>query len=318
MKAAPAAPLEMVQPGLVLELLIIPLFGARRRPILIPMRRPHAEPREAGSHGPARALAPRHGLPPRGGQVGGQRLEANGLMACGAAQPRGGPAAAAPSRRRQGGLARAPHRGFPFDPDDRGEAGGRHRIAGLGNVAAASIGNHGGGRQALALQPPDLAQRDLSLRLERHLRRHAHSPAMGPIAGAALGQVQLIRHGETDGLIGQRHAHRHLAVLLLPPTSHSTAGPRLPSAALLREGRVVHDPRCHRPMPGHRVQHPVPSHAQHGPLVPRDVGDEVVHRLVPRPDMPGSTQAAMGSILLRSPGRHSPVTYARSGSCRSR
>src|SRR3990172_2989259 len=105
MEASPPAALEMVEPELILELLIValdapaqlgeadeggdgrglrqgrepilrgrvfaprpldqqPLFRPRRRALLVAMGGPHAQPREAGAHRPARPFAPRH-RPPR-------------------------------------------------------------------------------------------------------------------------------------------------------------------------------------------------------------------------------------------------------------
>src|SRR5712692_4632376 len=133
MEAAPAAPLEVIQPQLVLEFLVValdsppqlgqadevgerdglrqrgqpvlrrlggavgpldeePFLGARRRPVPIAMRGPHAQPCEAGAHGPAGAFPPGHRAPGRGRELGGQTLETLGSMPRGAPYARRRPA----------------------------------------------------------------------------------------------------------------------------------------------------------------------------------------------------------------------------------
>src|SRR6266699_2451390 len=95
-----------------------PFRGARRWPIAIAMGGPHAQPREAGAHGPAGAFPPRHRVPGRGRERGGQALEALRSMPRRAPHARRRPAAARPVLRGPGPLSWGPRRSLAFYSDD--------------------------------------------------------------------------------------------------------------------------------------------------------------------------------------------------------
>jgi len=59
-------------------------------------------------------------------------------------------------------------------------------------------------------------------------------------------------------------------------------------------------------MPGHRLEHPVPSDPQHGRLIPRGVGHEVMHRLMACADMPRIDACRHRLNALALPGQAQP------------
>jgi len=122
---------------------------------------------------------------------------------------------------------------------------------------------------------------------ERHRRRHAHGPIAPAVPRPALRHVELIGDRQAHRLIGHRHAHRHLAVVLFAEDATVLPGDAHRVLPFLGERRVVHDPRGHGAVPGHRRQHLLPRDAQHGRRVPGGVGDKMMHRLMPGADMPG-------------------------------
>jgi hypothetical protein len=85
--------------------------------------------------------------------------------------------------------------------------------------------------------------------------------------------------------MGDRHAHRHLTVLLLAEHPAVLARDADGVAPFLRDSGVVDDPRRHRAMALQGREHRLPGHAQHGPVVPAGVRNEVMHRLMAGPDM---------------------------------
>ena len=251
------------------------------------MRGPDADPGKAGAHGPARALAPRHGLPRGGGQFGRQALETHRLMPRRPSHAdRWAPSPAVRWLRRQGGLAGTPHGGLPFDAHHVGQARRGQGLPKLGRVTVAGIRDDRRRRDALGLQRPDLGQGKLPFRLELEVVRDPDRAAATPILRPALRQVQPIGDGETDRGVGQRHAHGDLAVVLFAQGAAVLAGHADRVPALLGVGGVIHDPGGHRAVPGHRCQHPVSRGAEDGRPIPRGIGHKVMHRLVPRANMP--------------------------------
>ena len=197
-------------------------------------------------------------------------------------------AAPAPPRlRRQGGLAGTPHRRLPFDPDHVGQARPR---SGPPETRSCRRSRHPP-RPAPAARPPPAASGSGPgpAATSAGTRRSSGTPAgaaAAPILRPALRQVQPIGDRETDRVVRQRHAHRHLAVVLFAQGAAVLAGhpDRVPALLGIRRCRR----RSTRPpgRAGHRRQHPVSGDAQDGRLVPGGIGDEVLHRLVPRADMP--------------------------------
>lgn len=85
----------------------------------------------------------------------------------------------------------------------------------------------------------------------------------------------------------------------------------------LGKAGVADDPGADRPLTLKGRQNLRPHDAKHGIVRPVRFRHEVMQRLVRRLDTTGSTRAAIGSTLLRSPGKSSPVQYAFSGATRS-
>ncbi len=92
-----------------------------------------------------------------------------------------------------------------------------------------------------------------------------------------------MRARDAEGLVDQRYRHRHLAVGLLAQDTTVLPGDPDRVPALFGDPRVVHHPRRHRSVTLELRQGVVRSHPQQRLGVPRRIGHEVVHRLVPGP-----------------------------------
>jgi hypothetical protein len=55
---------------------------------------------------------------------------------------------------------------------------------------------------------------------------------------------------------------------------------------LLGDSRVIDDPARNSAVTFHCIKHAVTGHSQHGGIVPFGIRNEMMHRLVPRADMP--------------------------------
>jgi hypothetical protein len=83
-------------------------------------------------------------------------------------------------------------------------------------------------------------------------------------------------------VIGHRQAYRHLAIVLLAklPAILPRHADRV--LALLGKAGVINDPVGNRAMPLDRRQHGTAHRSQHGRIIPRRLGHNVVHGLVLR------------------------------------
>jgi hypothetical protein len=237
-------------------------------------------------------------------------------------QPAGPPPLAAVGLGRQRHVARGPEARRAHDAGDVGEAQAGQRVAQGGVGAAAGVHHHRlrprhpGGEGRL-----DLAERDRRLGGEADLLRHAGPATPFRVLGPPLRQVEPPGDRQARRGGGDREADRDLAVVLLaelPAVLLPGDADRVP--ALLGDAGVVDDPGLRRAAAGGQArQRPIPHRGEHGPVVPRRLGGEVVHRLVrgAAPTRRGASLAAIGSTLLRSPGSGRPVQYARSGPARS-
>jgi hypothetical protein len=182
-------------------------------------------------------------------------------------------------RRRFGGHGAAPGRhmagpprsGLPETPSCPHSQ--RRRAPGLGAGPRPARCGSGRGRFATSAE---MARRPARPRLAGAGGREPNSPAGRPDTRRAGSRRRWPPTGSP--LPGSSPAS---------PGPRSTGGPHPPSAVPSWGGRVVHDPRRHRPMPRQGLQDPLPRHPQDGNRVPRGLGNEVVHRLVPGADMPG-------------------------------
>ena len=189
-----------------------------------------------------------------------------------------------PGRQRR--AARRPHCGLAADPDDvRGDRPRGQLIAERSDDAVVRSGDERRGWDAVRAALRNLLERDLPFGAERDGLRDAHGSAASAVLGPGLGQVQAIgdRHARVG--VSQRKRRRHLAVLLFAEDAAVLAGHAHRVAALLREARVVDDPRLHAPGRRQGREHGVASDAQHGGIVPRGIRDKAVHRLMARRDM---------------------------------
>src|SRR5260370_11644118 len=131
-----------------------PLLRPGRRALLIAMGGPHPQPREAGTHRPAGACAPRHRPPRRRWQRHRQLLETPGPVRGGAPHARGWPAATFPTLRRPRRLARWPRRRLLLHPEDVRQPDRRQRFAKRGPAALPRTPDHP--PTPPALPPPGL------------------------------------------------------------------------------------------------------------------------------------------------------------------
>ena len=109
-------------------------------------------------------------------------------------------------------------------------------------------------------------------------------------------------------LMSHRHADRHMTILLFAEHATILSSDADGVTPFLRDPGVVDDSCGPRTVAFQGGQHGLPGHALHGAIVPGGVRDEVMHRLVRVGTWRGSTRAAIGSMLFRSPGKQSPVT----------
>ena len=259
---------------------------------------------------PRGALAPGHQLPGRSRQFGRETLEADGLMARGTPHPdRRAAPTAAPRLRRPGRLARTPHRRLPFNAHRVGHAG-----RGRGPRETRSY------RRSRHPPPPVLAARLRPAARGSEPGRAATSAGTRgrPVPrrrGAGADPAPSSPAGTADRPPGDSTAS--FASDTLTATWQLSGLPRAPQywratpdrvPPLLGIGGVIHDPRGDRAVSGHRLEHPVARHARgrpppsHGALATKWCIDWCRARTCR-----GSTRAAIGSMLFRSPGRHSPV-----------
>jgi hypothetical protein len=101
-----------------------------------------------------------------------------------------------------------------FDATDVREPGGYLGLPKLARVAIAGVRYHRGRRHTLNLQSLNLAERDLSLELERGDLRYAHGPSPPTVSGSDFGYIELIGDREAHSVVCHRHAHHHLVVFL--------------------------------------------------------------------------------------------------------
>src|SRR5260370_15738205 len=159
----------------------------------------------------------------------------------------------------------------------------RKCITERGDHTESRVRNNRRRRQSLLAQLGDLVECYLPLRLERHLFWNRRLPPPPTIAGPRLRKVQAIGSGNAHRLVGHGDRNRDLAVVLLSqnPTVLSRHPDRVTS--LLRNPRVVYDPRGHRALTLHLLQHVLPRHPQDLFILPRRIGAKVMQGLIPSP-----------------------------------
>ena len=118
-------------------------------------------------------------------------------------------------------------------------------------------------------------------------------------------------------LVGYRQRDCDLTIVLLAKLAAILPGDTDRMNALLGETCVVDDPGAYPAAPLDAGENKGSNLPQQVLLRPVGVGDKMVQRLMRALNPAGSTRAAIGSTLLRSPGRMSPVQYERNGVRRS-
>ncbi len=114
----------------------------------------------------------------------------------------------------------------------------------------------------------------------RDVLGHAGLPPTDTIVNPQLGQIESPRDGETRRPRGDREAHRHPTIILLPELTAVLASDADGMASLLGEPRVIDDPRRDFALPRHGRQDPLPDMAQQIVVVPRGFGDDMMKRLM--------------------------------------
>jgi len=229
-----------------------------------------------------------------------QGFDRDRLVAGRTPQPRRRPATARPRLGRQRAHARRPDRQVRQNADDIGQLKREQAVLEAHVGAITGVGQHHPRCHALGECGADLLERDLRLGLERHLIRHAGLAPPFRVVGPALGQVEPIGDRQTGLLVGEGERHRHLAVVGL--AEDAAVLPRHPDRvlALLGKAGVVDDPGGDRPQ---RRQDLLAHRGEQVLVGPGGFGNQMMQRLVRGTDLVG---AAIGSTLLRSPGRISP------------
>ena len=105
--------------------------------------------------------------------------------------------------------------------------------------------------------------------------------------------------------MGQGQRHGDLAVILFAQLAAVLACHADRVGSFLGKAGVVEDPGSDRAMRGQCRQHLLAHGGEHGRIIPRGLGDEVMQGLVGCLDMPRIEPG--GSMLLRSPGSSRPV-----------
>src|SRR5271166_148108 len=262
-----------------------PLFIAGRAAPVVSMRRPHALQSKARGHLSAGSLAPADGPKGSGSQPPGQIEHRMRVVLAAATQKLGSPAHSLPTPRGKRLLSWRPHFGFLRDPNCVGKTAGDDPLAELRDHPVSGIGHHRGAWQFQPEQPVDFFERDLPFGLEAYLWRDLCCGAGSVWHNPLLRQVEPVGARNAHRAVHQRDGYRHLAIRSF--SQHPAVLPRHPNrvAALLRYASVIEHPGRHWPMALHLLERILSGHFQHSAFVPRSLGHEVMHRLMPHTDI---------------------------------
>ena len=293
---------EVSRPRLVLGPLDDqPFLGPRLRALVIPVRRPHAQPGEARAQGGVGALAPRHRMPACRVQAVRQRRHRLRRGAGGPAQvaPRSPPSRRCP-RRQQGRGGRRPHTRRGVDGQAIDDPQRRQLVADIGCRCRTTRHQGDAGRQAHGQRLADLLQGDLGLGAKIDVVGNAGLAAPRRVPDPVLGQVQTPGHRQAGARARHRQRDRHLAVLglaqlaaVLPRHAHRMA-------SLLGKRRIVDDPGLDAARRLQRRQNLIADRFQDPVVAPRRLADKVKQGLMRR-----------AGVRRRQPRRHGLHALAR-------
>ena len=284
-----------------------PFFGIGLRAPVVPMRGPHAQDGEPGMQGFVDAFAPCDVTP----GVSRQRLrQLSGrlrLVLRVAPHQRRGPTLPAPCLGRERTCSRRPKPRRRLNADDISQAHARQRRSERRVDPVTGIRQHDALRHTLGARGLDLVEGDLRFGLEHDVLGHAGSCPANRIGCPILGKIEAKGDRQARVLVGYRQRDRDLTIVLLAKLAAILPGDADRMNALLGESRVVDDPGDYPAalLDGGKNKGSNPS--QQVLLRPVGVGDKMVQRLMRALDAAGLDAAAIGSTLLRSPGRMSPV-----------
>src|ERR1700674_2708615 len=309
-EATPSPPLEMPQPDLLLEVLIValdapaqlggvdqiderdafrqgrqPIFGGLilalrpldQQPLLGRLHRTFVARCDANTHAGKprgqpfnRAFAPLDHAPRFRAQPDGKLFDRDRIGRVPAALLRG---TARPFARRP--YQRLRLNAGHIDLAKRCDAGAQ-----LGVLTIAGVQQRHVARKARLTRPADVLERDLRLGLELDVLRHSCLGPTAVILGPVFRQIQPIGHRQARRVVGNRQRYGDLAVRLLAqlPAVLGRHPNRMPS--LLGKARVVDDPGRDRSMTLDLRQHHLANLGQNRLVRPSPLADKMQQRLM--------------------------------------
>jgi len=147
---------------------------------------------------------------------------------------------------------------------------------------------------------------------EDDLVRYPGLPTALRVLAPGFRQVEFVGDRKAGGVGADREADGHLAVVLFADLSAVLSGDANRVFALFRKTSIVDHPGGDWRTGGHLRQDVVADGLEEKLVIPGRYGNYVMQRLMSAPDIVsietglGSRRAAMGSTLLRSPGKRRP------------
>src|SRR6266536_567020 len=252
----------------------------------IPVSRANPQPEKSRSHLTACSFSPADIAPHPRGSMSCNFQNWSRLPLRTASDSRWWAACSRFTLRRQWFHTRRPNRGFLTYSDHVWNLSLGQCIPERSDNAISCIGQDRRRGQSFCTQAVDHVQRDLPFGLELEILRHSCRKTSFRVFGPGLRQVEPIRRRHAHGFVGQRKTHGYLAVVLFSKYATVLPGHADRMLPLLGNPSVVDDPARDRTMTFHRIEHAVSGQSQHGRILPCGIRNEMMHRLVPRADMP--------------------------------
>jgi hypothetical protein len=152
-------------------------------------------------------------------------------------------------------------------------------------VTIGRVSKHNARRHAVCDRVLDLADRNMLLGLEGDLLGDACFFALLRVVRPTLGQIEAVRDGKTRGLVCHGEGDGNLAILLFSEHPTPLLGDVDGVPPLLRVARVIDDPCPIRVEVLDARQRLVSCRCQQDTVAPRRRRDQMVHRLMSRPNL---------------------------------
>ncbi len=283
-----------------------PFLGAGLGSPVVAKSGPDADRMEARRERGFRALPPGHGSETRAPDSLRERLDGDRLMGRVSREKPGGASLAGRGRGRQRALARRPDSRRSLDSDGVFEAERGDVVTEGRAVAVSGIGQENPFGDPILDRGSKLGRGDLELRPERDFVRDTrlHSPL--PVGRPDLRQIELVGDGQAEALVGHGEAYGDLAVLLLSENTAVLTRDSHRMASLLRNARVVHDPRLHTAVRLEHGQGVIPDRRQKPAVAPGRIRHQVVHALMDRAHVARREPRGHRLHTLPLPGQKKP------------